>query len=315
MQSSKKAAVSFGAKASEKAGQFKAKIGDEEYQSNLKKNAADTLSKAGSAFSSWWSTTTQSVTNIINENLGDAPNGGVKLYNRESTEEEKQQQHHHLSHRKKMAALSSDDYFNKDVAAKSNNSSYGSGLQTNMNNNNNNNNNQTVNEVDLLGMTGTVQKKKTNIDDIPAPFQKKKTKNKKIKDDFDDDWGFSDDEEEEIKDKKDKKNKKDAKDDITDMMNGMTLNTNKTQKKQVESLLDFDNHKITTKEQQDGNSSDDLEDFFKKMENEESGDDKKKNKKDTESPLDTQDITDILGADMSTNDNNNDDFDWGFGDD
>merc|ERR1712244_199306 len=67
-------------------------------------------------------------------------------------------------------------------------------------------------EQDILGMH-----KKQNIDNIPAPFPKKKKKEQKS-DDFDE-WGFGDD-----------KNEKN--DDMKPINNG--------NKKKVESLLDFD---------------------------------------------------------------------------
>ena len=50
-QKSKVAAVSISAKASEKASTMKSKLGDEEYQANLKKNAAETWNKVESFLS------------------------------------------------------------------------------------------------------------------------------------------------------------------------------------------------------------------------------------------------------------------------
>merc|ERR1712228_677195 len=65
-------------------------------------NAAETWKSTTNTLSSWWSSAASSVSNVINENLGDGmdKNGAPKLYNNE-----------HIKQEKKMPSLSSDQYF------------------------------------------------------------------------------------------------------------------------------------------------------------------------------------------------------------
>merc|ERR1712228_403539 len=146
--------------------------------------------------SSWWSTAATSVTNVINENLGDgADSNGMapKLYNSENIKQEK----------KRMPSLSSDQYFEKKERK----------------------------ESDILGMNES-----KNGNSKPLPFvAKSKKKEIKIsnEDDFDE-WGFGDDEEdnEEIVDKvetlldfeKNKKEKQEIK--IDPFFNEIDLDSN-----------------------------------------------------------------------------------------
>ena len=174
-------------KASEKAATMKSKLGDEEYQNNLKKNAAETWTKTTSTLSSWWSTAATSVSNVLNEDGAQ----NVTLYNREAVTSNGA---HSAASRpkKKMAALSSDQYFGENTESKRS-------------------------EVDILGMNGNETKKKS-IDQIEAPF-KWKQKKKAIDDDFDDEWGFGDDgdgEEEEEREKEIESKSKQGMDSLLD---------------------------------------------------------------------------------------------------
>lgn len=149
----------IGSRASEKAATVKSKLGDEEYQANLKKNAAETWDKTATTLSSWWSAAATSVTNVLNEQQNGTQN--VSLYNRDAVTSNPTESRP----KKKMASLSSDQYFGQ-------------------------------NEEDILGMNGNTKK---SIDQIEAPFPGKKTKRKHqnedveaVTDDFDE-WGFDGD--------------------------------------------------------------------------------------------------------------------------
>lgn len=166
---SKSAAVSIGSAASLKAQTVRSKLGDEEYQSNLKKVGAETWSKTTSTLSSWWSTAASSVQSALNED-GSEP---VAFYNVDAAQSAE------CAPKRKMAALSSDQYF----GASSTNISAAK-----------------QNEEDVLGMNGMDgmqsmngterenEKKKKKIDDVVAPFAANK-RSKAQSDEFDE-WGF-----------------------------------------------------------------------------------------------------------------------------
>ena len=335
-QKSKVAAVSLGNKAAEKTGQIKSKLGDEEYQANLKKNAAETWSKTTNTLSSWWNTAATSVTNAINENYGDKD--GVKLYNKDGISENKQQSNasninnnnnNHNPNRKKMAALSSDQYFNRNQDSQS----YGSASNENQKNIKGNNIKKinVAKEEDILGIDNKSQKiKKKNIDDLQA-WNKSSKKKKQVKtpnDDFDD-WGFGDDDDSDNDKEENDNNDKNTKKpeikpviDITEAINGIDIDKNQNNKKKgkkVESLLDFDKNDSNNN---DGNSSDELDAFFNEMENENDDDtqsnkinknNKNKKEESNESTMDTNDIDDLLTS-HNKPDKNDDvgDDDWGW---
>eukprot|EP00484_Ammonia_sp_Unknown_P014311 CAMPEP_0197054860 /NCGR_PEP_ID=MMETSP1384-20130603/52236_1 /TAXON_ID=29189 /ORGANISM="Ammonia sp." /LENGTH=471 /DNA_ID=CAMNT_0042488199 /DNA_START=220 /DNA_END=1635 /DNA_ORIENTATION=- len=311
-QKSKVAATNLSQKASEKAGTLKGKLGDEEYQANLKKNAAETWQKTTNTLSSWWSTAATSVSQAINENLGDAETRkeSVKLYHEDSA----------AVQRKKMAALSSDEYFHSDPQQQApRGNSYGSASNSNANAN------HRAKEEDILGMNASA--KKAHIDQIPAPFPSEKTrKNGKVSqlsDDFDDDWGFGGDEDDddEPNEKQQKMKKPDIKQPVSigDMLDGDDVaNTQQQQQKsdKVESLLDFDdevNASQNGKKGKDGNSSDELDAFFNEMEDEHDDDNKHTNTK--KNHKEKKETTDLL-TDSNQNDtkkvSDDDNFDWGF---
>ena len=282
---SKEAAVTMGSKASERAAAVKGKLGDEEYQANLKKNAAETWTKTTSTLSSWWSTAATSVSNVLTEDDGTQR---VSLYNRDAMAAEPAESRP----KKKMAALSSDQYFGQNTA-----NTAGSGKE----------------EMDVLGMNGA---KKKGIDEIEAPFPSKKPQRKQsvesVTDDFDE-WGFGGDgggdaAVEAVEERKDSLSAKGK-----DHGNGM--------KKEPDSLLDFGaNDTANTmssvnavKEDKDGNSSDDLDAFFNEMTNEELGDTEKAKSGNIEAVASKQ-VGDLLTNDQNKKSNakGDDDEDWGW---
>eukprot|EP00486_Rosalina_sp_Unknown_P001331 CAMPEP_0201567792 /NCGR_PEP_ID=MMETSP0190_2-20130828/8440_1 /ASSEMBLY_ACC=CAM_ASM_000263 /TAXON_ID=37353 /ORGANISM="Rosalina sp." /LENGTH=471 /DNA_ID=CAMNT_0047988175 /DNA_START=208 /DNA_END=1623 /DNA_ORIENTATION=- len=318
-QKAKVNAVSLTNKAAEKTATIKSKLGDEEYQANIKKNAAETWTKTTSTLSSWWSTAATSVTNVINENFNEGKDDGVKLYNKDGNNEmngnmnnnnQNNQNHNNIQNnpnRKKMPSLSSDQYFNKDTQQ-----------------------NQPQQE-DILGMNNNnnrpQQSKKKHIDDLESWNSSKQNKNKnkpkpnlkkKDSDDFDD-WGFGDDEDEDDDEdnNKDIKRKQEIKPvmDITEAINGS--NNDKIKKsdnkpKQVESLLDFDQNE-NVKDDKDGNSSDELDAFFNEMElDEDKSNDKANNNNNKKKKSNNDDVNDLLTSHTKSDDIGDDD--WGFAD-
>lgn len=288
-------------KASERAAAVKGKLGDEEYQANLKKNAAETWTKTTSTLSSWWSTAATSVSNVLTE---DGATQNVTLYNRDPMGPDAAE--HAVSKRpkKKMAALSSDQYFgqNHGQNAVQNGGSKVDGQ----------------NGMDVLGMNGANRK---GIDEVEAPFPAKRARTKQssveaVTDDFDE-WGFGGDADGDGHDDEERKH------DLSSRDNANVNGKAKGKGQGVESLLDFganetvDNTVSTesavsaVKEDKDGNSSDDLDAFFNEMTNEELGDTEKAK---SGGKRENEDVS-SKNDDLLTNDNgkkSNDDDDWGW---
>mmetsp|Transcript_49282 Transcript_49282/g.81966 ORF Transcript_49282/g.81966 Transcript_49282/m.81966 type:complete len:934 (-) Transcript_49282:621-3422(-) len=179
-QKSKVAAASLSHKASEKASTLKSKIGDEEYQSQMKKNAAETWQKTASTLSSWWTTAATSVSKAIDENLGDKD--GVKLYH---TADEEHEVTLYNRERKEMPALSSSQYFNQADVQQARPPPQSQAPQPPQQR-------HVAREADILNLNGSQK----DLAAIPAPFPTKKSTAQKqvdsLTDDFDD-WGFDGD--------------------------------------------------------------------------------------------------------------------------
>ena len=265
----------MGSKASERAAAVKGKLGDEEYQANLKKNAAETWTKTTSTLSSWWSTAATSVSNVLTEDDGTQR---VSLYNRDAMAAEPAESRP----KKKMAALSSDQYFGQNAVPKQD-------------------------EMDVLGLNGA---KKKGIDEIEAPFPSKKPQRKQsvesVTDDFDE-WGFGGDGggDAAVEAVAERKSAEKEPDSLLDFGANDTAN--------AVSSVKAVNAVSAVKEDKDGNSSDDLDAFFNEMTNEELGDTEKAKSGNIEAVASKQ-VDDLLTNDQSKKSNakGDDDEDWGW---